>query len=77
MMAASIHWHMIVVATLLHSEKNYSSTELETLAVVPMGCYTFPLLCTYLYGNKVAVFTDHAAFKSVLGAPNLNGKYTY
>ena len=31
----------------------------------------------YLYGNKVTVFTDHAAVKAVLGVPNLNGKHTH
>ena len=30
----------------------------------------------YLYGNKVTVFTDHAAVRAVLGVPNLNGKHT-
>ena len=28
-----------------------------------------------MYGNKVTVFTDHAAVKAVLGVPNLNGKH--
>ena len=32
--------------------------------------------CTFhVHGNKVTVYTDHAAVKAVLGAPILNGKH--
>ena len=52
-------------------EKNYSVTELETLAVVwAIGHYR-----AYLYGHNVKIYTDHSAVKAVLGATNLGGKH--
>ena len=57
--------------SLSQSERNYAITELETLAVV----WAVTHFRYYLYGNKVTVFTDHAAVKAVLGVPNLNGKH--
>ena len=52
-------------------ERNYSITELETLAVVwAMGHFH-----KYLYGHNVMVFTDYAAVKAVLQAPNPSGKH--
>ena len=52
-------------------ERNYAITELETLAVVwAMGHFH-----KYLYGHNVMVFTDHAAVKAVLQAPNPSGKH--
>ena len=52
-------------------EKNYSVTELETLAVVwAMSNFHY-----YLYGHRVKVYTDHTAVRAVLDAPNLTGKH--
>ena len=53
------------------TEKNYSVTELETLAVV-WGITHFH---SYLYGGDVTVITDHSAVKPVLEAPNPAGKH--
>jgi hypothetical protein len=52
-------------------ERNYSITELETLAVV----WAISHFCTYLYGNRVTVYTDHSAVKAVLQTPNPTGKH--
>ena len=53
------------------SEKNYSVTELETLAVVwAMSHFHY-----YLYGHNVMVYTDHTAVKAVLDTPNPTGKH--
>ena len=56
---------------LSESEKNYSVTELETLAVV----WALSHYHHYLYGNSVTVQTDHAAVKAVLETPNPTGKH--
>ena len=53
------------------SEKNYSVTELETLAVV----WAISHFHTQLYGQKVTVLTDHSAVKAVLETPNPSGKH--
>ena len=53
------------------SEKSYAITELETLAVV----WAITHFRYHLYGNRVTVYTDYAAVKGVLGAPNLDGKH--
>ena len=52
------------------SEKNYSITELETLAVVWAARYFRP----YLLGHKTIVFTDHSACVSVLSTARSSGK---
>jgi len=53
------------------SERNYSITEMETLAVVwAISHFQF-----YLYGQSVTVYTDHTAVKAVLEAPNPTGKH--
>ena len=52
-------------------ERNYSITELETLAVV----WAISHFHTYLYGNCVTVYTDHSAVKAVLQTPNPTGKH--
>ena len=52
-------------------EGNYGVTDLETLAVV----WAMQHFRAYLYGHKVTVITDHSAVKTVLGAPNSNGKH--
>ena len=48
--------------SLSSSEKNYAITELETLAVV----WAIAHFRYHLYGNRVTVYTDHAAVKAVL-----------
>lgn len=53
------------------SEKNYSVTKLETLAVV----WAIKHFHAYLYGQRVQVVTDHSAVKSLLGAPSSSGKH--
>ena len=53
------------------SEKNYSITELETLAVV----WAISHFHSYLYGNKVTILTDHSAVKAILETPNPTGKH--
>ena len=53
------------------TEKNYSVTELETLAVV----WAITHFRSYLYGGVVTVITDHSAVKPVLEAPNPTGKH--
>ena len=53
------------------SEKNYSITELETLAVV----WAITHFRAHLYGNNVKVVTDHSAVKSILETPNPTGKH--
>ena len=47
------------------TERNYSITDLETLAVV----WAVSHFRTYLYGQKVTIYTDHAAVKAVLQNP--------
>ena len=52
-------------------ERNYSITELETLAVV----WAVSHFHSYLYGHRVTVYTDHSAVKAVLETPNPTGKH--
>ena len=54
-----------------HAERNYSITEMETLAVV-WGIQHFR---AYLYGHGVTVITDHSAVRAVLETPNPSGKH--
>ena len=65
--------HPIAYASraLNQAEKNYSVTELETLAVV----WGITHLHSYLYGGDVTVLTDHSAVKSILETPNPTGKH--
>ena len=53
------------------AEQNYSITDLETLAVV----WSVSHFRTYLYGQRVTVYTDHAAVKAVLQNPNTSGRH--
>ena len=57
--------------SLTRAERNYSITELETLAVV----WAVSHFCPYLYGNKVSVYTDHSAVKAIFNSPNPSGKH--
>ena len=52
-------------------EKNYSITELETLAVV----WAVHHFHAYLYGHEVLVITDHSAVKAILETPSPSGKH--
>ena len=52
-------------------EKNYSITELETLAVV----WSIQHFRAYLYGHHVTVVTDHSAVRAVLETPSPSGKH--
>ena len=56
---------------LSRAERNYSITELETLAVV----WAINHFRHCLYGRAVTVYTDHSAVKAVLATPNPTGKY--
>ena len=53
------------------AERNYSITELETLAVV----WAVTHFHSYLYGHSVTILTDHTAVKAVLETPNPSGKH--
>ena len=53
------------------AERNYSITDLETLAVV----WSVSHFRIYLYGQKVTIYTDHAAVKAVLQSPNTTGRH--
>ena len=52
-------------------EKNYSISELETLAVV----WAIQHYRAYLYGHEVTVVTDHSAVKAILETPSPSGKH--
>ena len=52
-------------------EKNYTITELETLAVV----WAIQHFRAYLYGHEVTVITDHSAVHAVLETPSPSGKH--
>lgn len=55
------------------AEKNYSITELETLAVI----WAISHFHSYLYGNKVTVLTDNLAVKAILETPSSTGKHAH
>ena len=57
--------------SLTAAETNYGITELETLAVV----WSFQHFHSYLYRNKVTVYTDHTAVKAVLNTSTPSGKH--
>ncbi len=54
------------------AEKNYSVTELETLAIVAAVLH----FDFYLYGAPVVVSTDHRACVSLLSSRQLNRRLT-
>ena len=66
-----LHPIAYVSQALTPAEKNYSITELETLAVV----WAIIHFHAYLYGHYVTVYTDHSAVKAVLETPGANGKH--
>ena len=51
-------------------EKNYSISELETLAVV----WVINHYHAHLYVHEVTVLTDHSAVKAILETPSSSGK---
>ena len=53
------------------AERNYSVTELETLAVV----WALTRFHHYLYGSPVTVVTDHTAVRALLETPNPSCKH--
>lgn len=65
--------HAVAYASraLSRSEKNYSISELDTLAVV----WAINHYHAYLYGYEVTVFTDHLAVKAILETPSPSGKH--
>lgn len=65
--------HPIAYASrsLSSAERNYSITELETLAVV----WAVTHFRFYLYGHSVTILTDHTAVKAILETPNPSGKH--
>ena len=52
-------------------EKNYAITKLETLVVL----WAVSHLQSYLYGQRVTIFTDHTAVGAVLKGAGLSGKH--
>ena len=64
--------HPVVYAsrTLNPQERNYSITEMETLAVVWAAKHFRP----YLLGHHCTVFTDHSACLSLLNSPHPSAK---
>ena len=63
--------HTVAYASHLLS-KNYSFTELETIAVV----WAMKHFNAYIYSHEVTVITDHTAVKAVLEAPHPSRKHT-
>ena len=65
--------HLIAYASrsLSSAERNYSITELESLAVV----WAVTHFHSYLCGHSVIILTDHTAVKAVLETPNPSGKH--
>ena len=57
--------------SLTTAERNYSITELETLAVV----WAVTHYKAYLYGHNVTIYTDHSAVKAILETPSPSGKH--
>ena len=57
--------------SLTAAERNYSITQLETLAVV----WALTRFHSYIYGQSITVVTDHAAVKAVVETPNSSAKH--
>ena len=68
---AKLHPVAYASRSLSTAERNYSVTELETLAVV---C-ALTRFHSYLYGQSVTVVTDHAAVGAILETPNPSCKH--
>ena len=71
MRESSLHPVSYASRSLSKSEKNYSISELETLAVV----WAIQHYRAYLYGHAVTVVTDHSAVKAILETPSPSGKH--
>ena len=67
--------HSVAYAScaLSRAERNYSITELETLAVV----WAINHFCHCSYGRAVTVYTDHSSMKAVLATPNPTEKHAW
>jgi len=67
------HPHPVAYSSrsLTAAERNYSITELETLAVV----WAVSHFHSYLYGQDVTIYTDHAAVHAILNTPTPSGKH--
>ena len=68
---AKLHPIAYASRSLTAAERNYSITELETLAVV----WALTRFHSYFYGKSVTVITDHAAVKAFLETPSPSGKH--
>ena len=71
MRESSLHPVSYASRSLSKPEKNYSISELETLAVV----WAIQHYRAYLYGHEVTVVTDHSAVKAILETPSPSGKH--
>ena len=68
---AKLHPIAYASRSLTATERNYSITELEALAVV----WALTRFHSYFYGQSVTVITDHAAVKAFLETPSPSGKH--
>ena len=67
------YFHPVAFASrsLSPAERNYSITDLETLAVV----WAISHFHLYLYSPSVTVYTDHTAVRAVLETPHPTGRH--
>ena len=64
--------HVVYYAskTLNETQRNYTTTEKELLAVV----YALDKFCAYLIGSDIVIFTDHSALKYLLTKQNAKAR---